>query len=302
MRNAGRGGDRVPGRKGGVKLADARRGSLVSPAWLHAHRDDPKVRLIEIAGMGQEQMQAYKAGHVPGAVCWPWMEMLWDTHMRDFPAPEEFARRCGAAGIAHDTTVVFYGEGVQFGIYAWWAFRYCGHRKARVLDGARYRWAAEGRPLVTDLPATPAPVTYAQVKRIEKMRIRRDKVLAALGDAGKLILDGRSHEEYAGTRVGGPGGPDVGALRYGRIPGAKHLFFEDLLDTNKAFRPAGEIQQTVAALGAGAGCDIITYCRMSHRATVLYIVLTELLGFNRVKVYDGSWTEWGNLVGVPVER
>jgi thiosulfate/3-mercaptopyruvate sulfurtransferase len=274
----------------------------VTPAWVHAHRNDPKVKLIEIAGMGQEQMQAYRAGHVPGATCWPWKEMLWDSHQREFPSPEEFARRCGAAGIGNDTTVVFYGEGVQFGVYAWWTFRYCGHRKVRVLDGARYRWAAEGRPLTTDEPAPTAPVSYAPVRRVERMRIRREKVLAALGKDGVTILDARSPEEYRGERVGGPGGPDVGAVRYGRIPGAKHLYFEELLDANKAFRPSAEIGELVAARGATPERDIITYCRMSHRATVMYLALTELLGYRKVKIYDGSWTEWGNLVGAPVER
>ena len=283
-------------------MAEARRGALVDPGWMHRHRNDPKVKLIEIAGMGQENMQAYKAGHVPGAVCWPWMEKLWDSHMRDFPSSDEFARRCGEAGIGNDTTVVFYGEGVQFGIYAWWTFRYCGHRKVKVLDGARYRWAAEGRPLVTAEPPPAAALTYTPVKRVERMRIHRDKVLAALNKGGHTIIDARSPEEYRGERVGGPVGPDVGALRYGRIPGAKHIYFEDLLDANKAFRPIGEIEQIVAARGANAERDIITYCRMSHRATVMYFVLTELLGYKRVKVYDGSWTEWGNLVGVPVER
>ena len=222
--------------------------------------------------------------------------------MRDFPSPDEFARRCGEAGIANDTTVVFYGEGVQFGIYAWWTFRYCGHRRVKVLDGARYRWAAEGRPLVTTEPPPAAPATYAPVKRVERMRIHRDKVLAALKRDDLTIIDARSPEEYRGERVGGPGGPDIGAVRYGRIPGAKHLYFEDLLDANKAFRPDREIEQMVAARGAGSERDIITYCRMSHRATVMYFALTELLGYKRVKVYDGSWTEWGNLVGVPVER
>jgi thiosulfate/3-mercaptopyruvate sulfurtransferase len=285
-----------------VKVAEARRGALVDPAWVHRHRNDPKVKLIEVAGMGQEDMQAYKAGHVPGAVCWPWKEMLWDSRMRDFPSPAEFARRCGEAGIGNDTTVVFYGEGVQFGIYAWWTFRYCGHRKVKVLDGARYRWAAEGRPLVTAEPPPAAPVSYTPVKRVERMRIHRDKVLAALNKDGLTIIDARSPEEYRGERVGGPGGPDIGAVRYGRIPGAKHLYFEDLLDANKAFRPVGEIEQMIGERGANAERDIITYCRMSHRATVMYFALTELLGYKRVKVYDGSWTEWGNLVGVPVER
>jgi len=191
---------------------------------------------------------------------------------------------------------------VQFGVYAWWTFRYCGHRQVKVLDGARYRWMAEGRPMVTAEPPPAAPVAYVPVKRVERMRIHRDKVLAALRADGPTILDGRSPEEYRGERVGGPGGPDVGAVRYGRIPGARHLYFEELLDANKAFRPVGEIRELVAARGAGPERDIIAYCRMSHRATVLYFALTELLGYKKVKIYDGSWTEWGNLVGVPVER
>ncbi|HEX6006431.1 MAG TPA: rhodanese-like domain-containing protein, partial [Burkholderiales bacterium] len=230
--------------------------ALVDPAWVHRHRNDPKVKLIEIAGMGQEEMQAYRAGHVPGAVCWKWKEMLWDSHARDFPAPEEFARRCAAAGIGNDTTVVFYGEGVQFGVYAWWTFRYCGHPKVRVLDGARYRWAAEGRPLVTEDPPPPTPAGYRPVKRKEAMRVHREKVLRALGREGLVILDARSPEEYRGERVGGPGGPDVGAVRYGRIPGAKHLYFEDLLDANKAFRPEAEIRALVESRGATPENDV----------------------------------------------
>jgi thiosulfate/3-mercaptopyruvate sulfurtransferase len=274
----------------------------VDPAWVHRHRDDPRVRLVEIAGTGQELMQAYRAGHVPGAVCWAWQEMLWDSHRREFPSPEEFARRCAAAGIANDTTVVFYGEPVQFGVYAWWVFRYCGHARAKVLDGGRRRWAAEGRALVTEEPAPAAPARYEPVKRVERMRARREKVLAALGADATLILDGRSLEEYRGERVAPPGFPDTGALRYGRIPGAKHLYFEELLDGDQAFRPAHEIEAIAAARGASPDKEIVAYCRMSHRATVLYFALAELLGYRKVRVYDGSWTEWGNLVGVPVER
>jgi len=277
-------------------------GALVDPAWLDAHRGDPQVRLVEIAGMNQDQMQAYKAGHVPGAVCWPWKEMLWDSHMRDFPAPDDFARRLGAAGIGNDTSVVFYGEGVQFGVYAWWTCKYCGHDKAFVLDGARDRWANEGRGLTTEVPPAAKPVEYRPVARRESMRIGYQAVLATLGKPEPALLDGRTPEEYRGERVNGPPGPDHGALRYGRIPGAKHLYFEELLNADRSFKPAAEMRRLVEARGATPDTDIVTYCRMSHRASLLYFALTELLGFRKVRMYDGSWTEWGNLVGVPVER
>jgi len=285
-----------------VNIASHQTTALVDPAWVAAHRDDPSVCLIDVAGLGQDDLQAYKAGHVPGAHPWKWKEMLWDSHMRDFPAPQEFARRLGAAGIGNDTTVVFYGEGVQFGIYAWWVFRYCGHDKVCVLDGARYRWAGEGRRLVTDEPAPRPAKTYTPVARVERMRVLRDEMLRVLGQSRTLIVDARSPEEYRGERVGAPPGPDVGAMRYGRIPGARHLYFNELLNSDTSFRSREELSAIVDARGVAPDKDIIAYCRLSHRATVLYFTLTELLGLDNVRIYDGSWTEWGNLVGVPIER
>jgi thiosulfate/3-mercaptopyruvate sulfurtransferase len=275
--------------------------ALVDPGWLSAHLDDPDVRIIEIAGMGQEQMQAYRSGHVPGALGWEWKTMLWDTHARDFPDPQTFASRLGEAGIGNDTLVVFYGEPVQFGIYAWWAFRYCGHSNVKVLDGGRERWQTERGQLTSDTSALPAPKAYRPVGRREHMRTGRDDVIAALGTS-TVILDGRSLPEFRGERVGAPGHPDTGALRYGRIPGARHLMFEALLNADKSFKSSEEIRGVVEERGARSDASIITYCRMSHRATVLYFALTELLAYPNVRVYDGSWTEWGNLVGVPVER
>lgn len=275
---------------------------LVTPEWVVAHSDDPQVCLIEIAGLGQENLQAYNAGHVRGAYPWKWKDMLWETHMRDFPSPEEFARRLGAAGIDNDTTVVFYGEGVQFGIYAWWVFRYCGHENVRVLDGARERWVEEGRSLVTDVPPPRPAKIYKPATRNEKMRVLRDDVLKSLGRSQTLLLDGRSAEEYRGERVGATGGPDVGAMCYGRIPGARPLFFEQLLNPNKSLKSREELQKIAAECGVEPGKEIIVYCRLSHRATVLYLALAQILGFDNVRVYDGSWTEWGNVVGLPIER
>jgi thiosulfate/3-mercaptopyruvate sulfurtransferase len=276
--------------------------ALVTPQWLKDHANDPKVTLIEIAGMTQDNLQAYKAGHVPGALGWKWKEMLWDPAMREFPSPDDFAAELGRHGIGNDSTVVFYGEGIQFGFYAWWSFRYCGHADVRMLDGGRTGWTAAGFPLTTELPKSAAPVTYTPAARREGMRIHRDAVLAALDDKNTVILDARSPEEYNGERVGGPGGPDVGAVRYGRVPGARHLYYMDLFDADMRLKPAGELAALVAARGADSGRDVITYCRMSHRATVIYFVLTQVLGFTRVRIYYGSWTEWGNLVGVPIER
>jgi thiosulfate/3-mercaptopyruvate sulfurtransferase len=276
--------------------------ALVTTEWMAAHLDDPNVRLIDIAGLGQDQLQAYKAGHIPGATPWKWKDMLWDERRRDFPEPAEFARRLGQAGISNDTHVVFYGEGMQFGVYAWWTFRYCGHRNVSLLDGGRTRWKAQGRPLVTDEPKARPAAAYREVARDETMRILRDDVLAAVEGGSSVILDGRSPEEYQGTRVGGPGGPDVGAVRAGRIPGARHLHYTDLLDADQRFKPENELRKLVEARGAARASTIIAYCRMSHRATVLYFVLTQILGYDKVRVYDGSWTEWGNLVGVPVEK
>jgi thiosulfate/3-mercaptopyruvate sulfurtransferase len=281
---------------------EARSGALVDPEWVGQHRGDSRVHLIEIAGLGQDDRQAYRAGHVPGALCWDWKEMLWDPLMREFPSPDEFARRLGAAGIDHDSIVVFYGEPVQFGVYAWWTFSYCGHPQVKLLDGGRHRWQAEGRALEQDVPAARAPVSCRAAARNETLRMGRDEVLAGLGQSGRVVLDGRSIEEYSGQRVGAPGSPDIGALRYGRVPGARHLMFEELLKADKSFRPVAELRAAVEARGVTPDCEIVTYCRMSHRATVLYFVLTQLLGYGRVRVYDGSWTEWGNLVGVPVER
>jgi thiosulfate/3-mercaptopyruvate sulfurtransferase len=274
----------------------------VDPEWWSAHMNDPNVCLIEVAGLQPQDAEAYLAGHVPGAHSWKWQEMLWDSHRRDFPSPEEFARRMGAAGIGNDTTVVFYGEGLQFGVYAWWVFRYCGHERVRVLDGGRKRWVSEGRALVKEAPAPRPPARYSPGGRNESMRILRDDVLRALDAPQTLLLDARSPEEYRGERVSAPGGPDHGAIRYGRIPGAQHLYFEDLLRADGSFKAPEELAPLVEHRGVSQDKDIIVYCRLSHRATVLYFALTQLLGFSRVRVYDGSWTEWGNLVGAPVER
>lgn len=277
--------------------------TLVDCSWLAERLGDPTLCLIEIAGNGQEQLQTYSAGHIPGAHAWRWKEWLWDETMRDFPAPELFAERMGRAGIGNDTTVVLYGEDMQFGVYAWWVFRMCGHTQVRILDGARYQWKAEGRPLVSDVPAARPRASYRPpASRDDTSRILRDELRGRLGAAELVILDARSPEEYRGELVSPPGSPNVGAERLGRIPGARHLYFYELLTAERCFRPVEELRALFRQRGVDERGEVVAYCRLSHRASVLYFAMTELLGMHNVRVYDGSWTEWGNLVGAPIER
>jgi thiosulfate/3-mercaptopyruvate sulfurtransferase len=272
---------------------------LVDAAWVAAHAEDPAVRLVEV---NMEGTKAYERGHIPGAAGWHWKTALWDNRRREFPDPQAMAARLGAAGIGNDTTVVFYGEPLQFGTYAWWALTYGGHRDARVLDGGKVRWQREGRPLTTAVPPGPAPVPYASTAPHPAMRILREEVLRCLGNPGTVLLDVRSPEEYRGERVAPPGRADDGAERAGRIPGAVHLHFSDLLQEDGCFKPPEDMRGLCEACGVTPDKEVVVYCRLSHRASLVSLALTRLLGYPRVRNYDGSWTEWGSMVGLPIER
>lgn len=272
--------------------------SLVDSEWLAGRLSDPGVRVIEIDWEGRE---AYSDGHLPGAAGWNWKAALWDPLTRQFPADEDFAARLGAAGVTRDTTVVLYGVPVQFGTYAWWVFKLFGHDDVRILDGGKEKWVAEGRPVEVDEPSF-TPTEYVRPERMDRIRATRDDVLAVLDDPATVILDHRSFEEYSGERVGLPGKPNVGAERSGRIPGARHVPFESLLNEDGTFRSAVEIADILRPHVTGPDTPVICYCRLAHRATLASFAITELLGFRNVRVYDGSWTEWGSMVGMPIER
>jgi thiosulfate/3-mercaptopyruvate sulfurtransferase len=272
--------------------------ALVDGAWVAAHAGEPNVRLIEV---NMEGTRAYDGGHIPGALGWHWKTMLWDPLRREFPDPETMAARLGAAGIGNETTVVFYGEPIQFGTYGWWVLRYCGHPDVRLLDGGRTRWLREGRPLTTEVPAV-APVRYAPMPSRPSLRVLREEILRRLEDPGTVLFDVRSPEEYRGERVAPPNRHDDGAERTGRIPGAVHLHFLDLLREDQTFKAPEEMRRLCEARGVVPEKDVIVYCRLSHRASLANFALTEILGYPRVRNYDGSWTEWGSVVGVPIER
>lgn len=272
--------------------------ALVSAAWLADHLDDPAVRVLEI---DRDATLAYEAGHIRGAVGWHWKTMLWDPLRRDFADSATMAARLGAAGIANETTVVVYGEPLQFGAYGWWALAYGGHLDVRLLDGGRTRWQREGRPLTTEVPVV-EPVSYAPTRPDPTMRVFREEVLRGLGDPRAVLFDLRSPEEYRGERVAPPGQPDDGAVRGGHIPGAVNLYFTELLEEDGTFKDALAMRRMLEARGLDSDKEVIVYCRLSHRATLAYFVLTRILRHPRVRCYDGSWTEWGSVVGIPIER
>jgi thiosulfate/3-mercaptopyruvate sulfurtransferase len=271
----------------------------VSGDWLAAHLTDPDLRIIEVSSAVDDA--EYRQGHLPGALRWFWKDALWHATDREFATPEEIASRLGRMGIAPNTTIVLYGSPVQYGTYALWVLTMAGHQDVRLLDGGRKRWIADGRPLSLDIP-TYAPVDYPPASVDVSSRVGRDDVRAKLGQPVRVLLDVRSPEEYRGERVSPPPGFDHGAERKGHIPGAVHVHFRDLLNDDDTFKTPEQMQARMAQVDIGpeAADEIVTYCRLSHRATLVWFALSSVLGYRQVKVYDGSWTEWGSIVGFPI--
>ena len=275
---------------------------LVSTGWLQDHLDDPSVVVLEI-GIEPAGHPRYAAGHIPGAHFVYWKDLLWHELDREFPTPETIADRLADLGVGDETTVALVGDPFQFGAYAYWVMTMTGQgHRARLVNGGRKTWISEGRPMV-DTAAQPTSAQLAPGTVDWTSRVGRDEVLAGLETPGRLLLDMRSPEEYRGERVSPSWVAfDNGAERKGHIPGARHLFFEDLLDEHGALLPADRLRTRFEAEGTAEADEIITYCRLSHRGSLAWFILTRILGYTNVRVYDGSWTEWGSIVGFPVAR
>ena len=273
---------------------------LVSTDWVAEHLNDPSVRIVE----SNEDQLLYPSGHIPGAVQIDWAGDLNDQVRRDYLNRENFEQLMSRNGIGNDTTVVFYGDKNNWwATYAFWIFQLFGHKNARVMDGGRLKWEKEGRELSREVPSYPA-ASYTAPERDDKtIRAFRDDALAQ-SKAGKPLVDVRSAPEYAGERTHMPEYPQEGVLRGGHIPGAKNVPWARAANPDDGtFKSAEDLRAIYEQeQGLKPGDEVITYCRIGERSSHTWFALTYLLGYDKVRNYDGSWTEWGNSVGVPIEK
>jgi thiosulfate/3-mercaptopyruvate sulfurtransferase len=273
---------------------------LVSTEWVASHLDDPGVRVIE----SNEDPLLYSSGHLPGAVEVDWTRDLNDPLRRDYLDRAGFEALMRRIGATRDTAIVFYGDRNNWwATYAYWVFQLFGHENARIMDGGRIKWVNEGRPLTREAPGYPASDYQAPDRDDRRIRAFRDDVLRHVEKRGSLI-DVRSPAEFSGERLHMPEYPNEGALRGGHIPGAANVPWARAVNAEDGtFKTADELRAIYSGeAGLRQDDDVIVYCRIGERSSHTWFVLTHLLGYQNVRNYDGSWTEWGNLVGVPIER
>ena len=291
--------------RGSVDRGYAKPDALVTTAWVHEHLDEPWIRVAE----SDEDVLLYDIGHVPGAVKIDWHTDLQDPAIRDFIDQQRFAELMERLGIGNDTTVIFYGDKNNWwAAYAYWFFKYMGHDNVRIMDGGRAKWEAEGRPLTREVPHYPR-TSYTPRPMREELRAYRDDVLRHIGFQGrqrvgeaKPLVDVRSPGEYSGELLHMADYPQEGALRGGHIPGARNIPWARAVNEDGTFKSGDELRQLYGSQGITPDEEIITYCRIGERSAHSWFVLHELLGYPSVKNYDGSWTEWGNVVGLPIEK
>ncbi len=278
-------------------MADYANDVLVEPEWLEQHLDDDSIRIVEV----DENPGLYAEAHIPGAIGFDWKKDLQDQVRRDFLGPEDFGKLFGEHGISNEHTVVLYGDRNNwFAAYTYWYLKYYGHDNVKLVNGPRERWIAEDRPTTQDVPAHPA-ATFSAQEGDASIRALRDEVFQAL-DSDKKLVDVRAPQEFSGELIAMPGYEQEGAQRSGHIPGAASIPWAQAVTENGTFKSRDELEELYGGKGVLSGDPIISYCRIGERSAHTWFVLHELLGREDVKNYDGSWTEWGNLVNVPVEK
>jgi thiosulfate/3-mercaptopyruvate sulfurtransferase len=281
---------------------------LVDTEWVAQHLDDPSIRIVEV----DENPALYAEAHIPGAIGFDWRNDLQDQVKRDFLGPEEFAALFGSRGISDDHTIVLYGDRNNwFAAYTYWYLKYYGHDDVKLIDGPREKWISEGRPTTSEVPSYEAATFTARPGNAE-IRAFQDDVLGFIGArrgdrAGALpgnraLVDVRSPGEFAGQVTHMPDYPQEGVLRGGHIPGAQSIPWAQAANPDQTFKSPEELAALYAGKGVTPDKDVIAYCRIGERSSHTWFVLHELLGYPNVRNYDGSWTEWGNSVRVPVEK
>jgi len=278
-------------------VADYAKDVLVDTQWVEDHLSDDSIRIVEV----DENPALYAEAHIPGAIGFDWKTDLQDQVKRDFLDAEAFGELFGSRGISNDHTIVLYGDRNNwFAAYTYWYLKYYGHEDVKLVNGPREKWISEGRPTSTDLPEFEA-TTFTAKPGDDAIRAKRDEVFEALGTDIKLV-DVRSPQEFSGELIAMAGYENEGAQRSGHIPGAASIPWAQAVQEDGTFKSSDELRELYSGKGVSEGADIIAYCRIGERSAHSWFVLHELLGEQNVKNYDGSWTEWGNLVDVPIEK
>jgi len=271
---------------------------LVETSWVAEHLNDSSIRLIE----ADEDVLLYEIGHLPGAVKLDWHVDVQDPISRDFVDQQGFEKLMSRWGISNDTTIVLYGDKNNwYACYSFWLFTMYGHEKMKIMNGGRQKWEAEGRPLTKEVPHF-EPTPYHGRAMDESIRAFRDDVMSGLKDPNRRLIDVRSPQEYTGELIHMVNYPQEGAQRGGHIPTAKSIPWATAANPDGTFKSAEELRQIYTGKDIAPDKDVITYCRIGERSAHTWFVLTRLLGYPRVRNYDGSWTEWGNLVKAPIEK
>jgi thiosulfate/3-mercaptopyruvate sulfurtransferase len=272
--------------------------ALVDADWVAEHLNDPNVRLIEV----DVDTNAYNQGHIQGAVGFNWQKELQDQVVRAPLSQEHLEELLGRAGVSNDTTIVLYGDNNNwFAAWAFWILKYYGHQDVRLLDGGRVKWLADNRETTTEVPEY-ARTTYHAQRPNADVRAFRDQILAELGKSGVALVDVRSPGEYSGELLAPANLPQEGAQRGGHIPGAANIPWSQAVQADGTFKPADELRTLYEGKGITSEKEIVAYCRIGERSSHTWFVLSYLLGYPNVRNYDGSWTEWGSLIGAPIEK
>ena len=278
--------------------AYARPESIVETEWVYEHLDDPSVRLVEV----DVDTDVFDHGHISGAVGWNWQIQLQQGMVRDLIDKEGMQKLLSDSGISNSTTVILYGDNNNwFACWAFWQLKYYGHQDVRIMNGGRIKWELEGKPFVetkTEVDSVP----YLAKEPDESLRAYRDQVLKALSESAISLVDVRSPDEYSGLLFAPENVPQEGSQRAGHIPGAKNIPWAQATDSDGTFKTYAELLQLYKDNGITGEGNTVTYCRIGERSSHTWFVLTQLLGYSNVSNYDGSWTEWGSIVGAPIEK